>query len=85
MDLFSGIAAEAGKLFSGIAQSAGTAAAKAAASNPTVQGALDDVQARLDRAQKAALIAAGVAGVVILFYHVPRFESPLRLFRKKRR
>lgn len=84
--IFGNIEAEATKLFSGVAASVGTKAAQAAASNPTVQGALDDLQGRLDRAQTAATVAAGVAGVVVLFYFLPRFESPIpRIFRKRKK
>jgi hypothetical protein len=83
MNIFSGLEASAKKLFSGIAESAGTAAAKAAAKNPTVQGALDDMSARLERAEDATKIAAAVAGVVVAFYFLPRFENPIpRIFRK---
>lgn len=83
--LFSGIEKEATQLFSGVAQSVGTTAAQAAAANPAVQNALGDLDARLDRAQTIALLAAGVAATVVLFYYVPRFESPIpRIFRKRR-
>lgn len=72
------------KLFSGVAQSVGTTAAKAAASNPTFSTALDDLQARLDRAESMTKLAAGVAGIVVLFYFVPRFEKPIpRIWRKR--
>lgn len=72
-------------LFAGIAKSAGNAAAQAAAKNPTVQGALDDLQSRLNHAESAAKLAGAVAGVVVLFYFLPRFESPVpRIFRKRR-
>jgi hypothetical protein len=77
--LFSGI-------MSGVTKAAGSAAAKAVAGNPTVQGALTDAQAQLDQAKKAATVAAVVAGAVVLFYFIPRFENPIpRIFRKGRK
>ncbi len=45
--LVSGIQAEAIKLFGGVAATVGQTAAKAAASNPVVQSALGDIEARL--------------------------------------
>lgn len=80
---FASLEAPFTSLFSGIAQSAGNQAAQAAAKNPAVQSALADLEARVAQAQKVAYIAAGVAGVVVLFYYVPRFERPVpRIFRK---
>jgi hypothetical protein len=72
-------------LFSGIAASAGTAAAKAAMQNPTVQSALDDFNLKLQKAEQVATVAGVVAAVVVVFYFLPRFESPVpRIFRKRR-
>ena len=68
-----------------VTESAGAAAASSVAKNPTVQGALTEAQAQLDQAKTAAYIAAGVALVVVTFYYVPRFESPIpRIFRGRR-
>lgn len=73
-------------LFSSVARDVGTKAAAAAASNPVVQSSITDIQDRLDRAQHAAMAAAAVAGIVVVFYFLPRFESPIpRIFRKGRR
>ncbi len=70
-------------LFGSIATAAGTSVAAAAAKNPTVQDALTDIEARLDRAQTIATVTAVVASVVVAFYYLPRFESPIpRIFRR---
>lgn len=72
-------------LFSGVAESAGTVAAAAAAKNPAVQGALTDLEDRLNKAEAVAKVAGIVAAAVVAFYFVPRFESPVpRIFRKRR-
>ncbi len=84
--LGSGIEGEVKSLFSGITASAGSAATRAISSNPTVQTAIEDVEAKLQSAQNIAVVASVVASAVVLFYYLPRFESPVpRIFRRKRR
>ncbi len=73
-------------IVSGVTQSAGSAAAKAVANNPTVQGAAQEIQDRLDKAESAIKIASFVGAAVVLFYFVPGFDVPIpRIFRKGRK
>jgi uncharacterized membrane protein YccC len=65
-------------LLTGITQVAGSAAATA----PAVAQPLADLNAEYEKMRTWAIIAGCVAGAVVIFYYLPRFESPVpRIFR----
>jgi type VI protein secretion system component VasF len=65
-------------LVTGLTNVAGSAVATA----PAVQQPLADLQAEYEKMRTWAIVAGCVAGAVVLFYYLPRFESPVpRIFR----
>lgn len=67
-------------LVSGIASEVGTSVTSA----PGVQNAITAAQAELDNYKTYAYVASAVALAVVVFYFLPRFESPVpRIFRRR--
>lgn len=68
-------------LVSGIENEVGTIVT----STPQAKSAISAVQDEIAGYRTAAYFAAAVAAAVVLFYYVPRFESPVpRIWRRRR-
>jgi len=72
-------------ILTGLVQSLVGQVGGATLQTPAVQAALVDAQAQIEAIRTRLYIASAVAGVVVLFYFVPRFEVPIpRVWRKRR-
>lgn len=72
-------------ILTGLVQSLVGQVGGATLNQPDVKAALIDAQAQIDAIRTRLYIASAIAGVVVLFYFVPRFEAPIpRVWRKRR-